>query len=305
MINTTHYYQESGYIPSGALQKMAIFTSIAAPLLGFVHGYITHWFDIFITFFGGPMLMAVAMAGGSLVASFSRKVKNRNGTALFWTSLYGGSLIWYSSWIVWLYAETGQFIANPLEFLENLELLAKEGTFILPSGRSLIVPFTPKGNILYFAWLVEAASIILGTALSALIKENKSPFCERCDQWATEKTDLHTIESIHLDNEHALRASLENIEQEELQGIQSTKTDDSPASLKFTLQWCPSCVDCFYLSVRYYHFVITARGKYRSSSSIVYFLKVSEAQTESLKRQLNGWRLRCNELQTISDTHEY
>lgn len=287
MDNTENYYQPSGYLPPGALRRMIVSAMILAPFLGFVHGLITHWLDIFITFFGGPIIMGVAMAGGSLLTRASRKARNRNDTATFCTGLFFGSLVWYCSWVAWIHAETGQLIANPSGLLDRLESLTREGTFILPSGRHKIVPYTPTGNVLYIVWLVEAVAIIVGTALAALFKNIESPYCEGCDQWATEKNQLPTLEDIQVDDKLALVSSLESGELEELQGVRPVRDEEDPELLEFTLRWCPSCAGCYYLSSRHLRNVNTPRGKYHSRTQIVTNLIINEAQVGLLKKRLN------------------
>ena len=145
MLTQQPYYTPSGKFSVGGLITMTVFGTLAAAALSVAYGYLTTYnpfiyFNILATFGFGFVMGLAASMGASMG-------KIRNSAIASLIAVLVGFMGVYFSWVVWLYASSGQadeamLVLDPIALFAILDHLAQQGVWSLKS-------WTPRGETLY------------------------------------------------------------------------------------------------------------------------------------------------------------
>jgi hypothetical protein len=239
MMNPDRYYQESGSVsPMGVLSLVGVGT-ICAAVLGFVYGYAIFYIPLIYLNFFITLFFGIGMGAALGKAGFWGKV--RNTKVMIAAGVFFGVLAWYVGWVAWIHAWNGQPLADltPPVVLNTMVVLSYTGAYE-------IFGWTPTGFALYAIWFIEAAMIIGGAFLVALVALGRKPFCEECDDWTHESVVSSRLQPIA--NPKELISSLEQHDMSVLTNLQLVDHNDVLRT-KVSFHKCDGCGGSKYLTV--------------------------------------------------------
>ena len=231
------YYKHSGkFTPQGIVFGLLAGAAVSIPT-AFLYDYAI--FSIPEAKLRGICTLAfgalIGTAGGA--AMCWGKVRNSllAGAAGLAVSLFG----LYLSWIAWmlhvLYPSRWVFnLSRPAMFPRSLWRLMLEvnkvGTWSFHGGKA------EHGTVLWIVWIGEALLVLGAGMLTALAWVRRRPFCERCEQWCTERRKLYfapTVSAVEI------KAQLESQDVGSLAKL--TVGDKKQAHYRVDLNSCGVC----------------------------------------------------------------
>lgn len=178
-----HKYEASGkWTPAGAATG-AVVAMIGGAIVGFVYGVVLHHMPVIYLSF---LLTCGAAIGAGMAAQFgarSGSIRNE-GVATLVGAVAGVVTLW-ASWVAWAWASTEWewLLLDPLELLDFVHFLAQEGVWS-------IFGQTPTGAVLIGIWSIEALMVIGGGLLLGVAFVSNTPYCERCEAWVDDETEI-------------------------------------------------------------------------------------------------------------------
>ena len=185
-ITTQSFYRRSGKISFLGLILFFIVGLVSTTILGLIYGFVI----FYIPFAQLGTLAVIAYAFG--VSYFLTKAvtlgKLRNPVLIalgaFTFSIYAE----YIGWVAWIatLAKDARFLLEfffPWDIFSIILQLGTEGVWSIDGS-------TPKGGFLYFIWLVEALTVIVGITYMTIKSTANMLFCEESNLWVTKKTPL-------------------------------------------------------------------------------------------------------------------
>lgn len=184
-----------------------------------------------------------ALAFGALIGAASGfgmclgKLRNKlvAGTVGFASSFFG----FYISWVIWIlhlvrpsFWLFNPFYAavHPLRLWRAVLAINTAGTWSYSGG-------TPEhGAFLWFIWACEALLILGFGILTAIAFVQRHPFCERCEQWCTERRKLYFAPSLSAGQFKTL------LESQDIPGLEKLAPGDKKkAHYRVDLHSCGVC----------------------------------------------------------------
>ena len=268
MLTQQPYYTPSGKFSVGGLITMTVFGTLAAAALSVAYGYLTTYnpfiyFNILATF-GFGFVMGLAASMGATMG------KIRNSAIASLIAVLVGLMGVYFSWVIWLYASSGQadeamLVLDPIALFAILDHLAQQGVWSLKS-------WTPRGETLYGIWGLEALFIVGATVYSVYKGVTSTPFCEDCNAWCDE--ELEEKPAGFVTDAKAFRHALELGNLTVLGELDKSNYAQFSRS---TLYVCPKGTHAGYLSVTNVQESVNKKGDTEEKkSSLVEHLTVSD-----------------------------
>jgi hypothetical protein len=186
------YYQPSGkFTPQGPILGLLMGAAVAVPA--------AFLYDYGIVSIPEAKLRGICtLVFGALVGALAGlgmcwgKVRNRAvaATVGFAASLFGLYLSW-DAWVLhlihpdrWLFNLVAP-ASHPDRLWQAMLAINTVGTWSFGSGSK-----PDHGVFLWIVWAAEAALMLGVGTLAAVAMVRRRPFCERCDQWCTQKSHL-------------------------------------------------------------------------------------------------------------------
>jgi hypothetical protein len=236
-MNREMYYRHSGGFGMGGVMLVLLVGVGSAALLGVVYGYAIYYNPIVYINFLLPIFLGGGL--GQLVSWAAGIGKVRSRMVVVQGGLIAGIVAEYLGWVVWVLAYSGHeaLVIHPTGLLLVIQATAEEGAWSIRS-------FTPSGIVLYLIWIAEAVIIVGAATLFPLSKIGDKPFCERCNQWVTEKKSFYPFALVQ-DPEQMI----EDLESGDVEGLEKLQKLSLSASTTYTqvdIRRCTSC-EAFHL----------------------------------------------------------
>jgi hypothetical protein len=186
------YYKFSGkFAPQGPLLGLLAGACVSIPATFlYVYGTVSipeAKLRAFCTLFFGALI-----GGASGFAMCMGKVRNKfvAATVGFAASSFGLYISWFD-WVLHL-ANPGHWIFNIARPMMHPGKLWSAMLFVNSVGtwRSTSSATNDHGTFLWLVWIGEALLVVGVGTLAALAVVQLRPFCERCEQWCSQKTKL-------------------------------------------------------------------------------------------------------------------
>lgn len=182
-VASRHEYQASGkWSPAGA--AIAVVVAVVGSLvLGFVYGVVLYYMPLIYLSF---LLTCGAAIGAGMAAQFGARFGSiRNGGVATLVGAVAGVVTLWASWVAWAWATTEWewLPLHPLELREFIDIVAQEGMWS-------IFGQTPTGGVLIGIWSIEALMVIGGGLLLGATFLTSTPYCERCEAWVDDETEI-------------------------------------------------------------------------------------------------------------------
>ncbi|XAM00639.1 hypothetical protein OT109_04450 [Phycisphaeraceae bacterium D3-23] len=199
---TALFYRHSGKFPPYAPFMILGGGLVTGVLGGMAYGII----DWLVPFIYILILATLGLGFGQAIVVYQlfRLAKIRNLPVAAVCGLGSGLFAWYGSWIGWIYAGSDWTLLtfNPVEIVDIARFTAETGTWGMSSGD----PVT--GGFLYAFWFVEAAIIVVPSALVAHTKFAALPYNERAQAWADDTASLPPLMPLSDPERAALKQGL-------------------------------------------------------------------------------------------------
>ncbi|PCJ17214.1 MAG: hypothetical protein COB02_14300 [Candidatus Cloacimonadota bacterium] len=276
------YYQHSGAIGPTAILLSIIFGLIASLFLGIIYGYIIYALPFIYANF-----IIVGLYGfgvGSAVGIGAKFGKARNEKVLGFIAFLVGILAFYFGWVSWLHAVTEQNVLN-VDLVAVFSDLAPSKVFsmatsIAQKGAWGIFGWTPTGFSLYFIWGIEALMIIFLTVIAATVSID-DPFCERCNNWIKQDSDISPFSFIG-----DIDSYKSSIEKEGAEFVLNAKKQEEAESKfsEYKLFACNNCNSSQMLSVSNVEITLGSDNKEEfTKTEVIKYLLLNKEQFTSLK----------------------
>jgi hypothetical protein len=192
-----NYYKHSGKIaPQGLIFGLLLGAAVSVPA-SFLYDY-----GIF-TIPEAKLRGICTLAFGALIGAASGaamcwgKVRNKpvSGAVAFAASLFG----LYVSWVIWILhlVHPSVWLNNPVRAAMHPRGLWRAMLAVNAVGTWSYQGGTPEhGTILWIVWISEALLVLTAGMLVAVALVQRRPFCERCEQWCTERWRLYFAPSL-------------------------------------------------------------------------------------------------------------
>lgn len=253
------YYRPSGRFEARGLFGMLVISLIAAVFLGLGYGFVAAYNPLaFLNFLFTILLAAVLGAityGGAEVG----KVRSLWVTGLVGLSM--GLIALYIGWAAFSHV-----------------MLSRGGASVWvwwpPSLRQAIADLAREGRTLFFHsglmsdratrvwWIIEAFTIVVGTAFVAWVTLQSSPFCETCHEWT--KNEFEDLKLGPCSDVAGLKARLER---GELVALTELGPPQNDAYTKAVLSACPKCKALGFLTLSKMIVQVTKDGKTSESAT--------------------------------------
>lgn len=257
------YYRSSGAVPIGGLLIAIGCGVFGASLCGFGYAFVD-WYNpiVYLTILATGVF--AFLSGMSVVVGLTVG-KVRNSFVGLLVGLFCGLVGLYVSWLTFLwivseYPPPAEMLnlLNPRVFFLVLQGIGEAGLWEIKGG-------TPKGWGLYSFWIIEAAIVVLGTALIAW--KHDSPFCERCECWADDHECAAKLPVT--DDLDGLKIDLENEMYDRLLEL-AERPVPPEHHIKMKLASCSQCEESTWLTLE--RIVTTVNGKGESNTSTESFI---------------------------------
>ena len=269
------YYQPSGKIGIVGPIYILVIGTIATLALSMGLGYFTSKVPYVILNLMVTSIYAAII--GHAIAFGGRIGKVRNPQLVLALSFLFGLLGVYLGWVFWIQAtlQTSYIPFNPSMVINTMRLLSVMGAWSL-SG------WTPKGEILYGIWLLNAIFIIGIVMAMAWDKSIASPFCEKCNRWI-DKTKCLAFEPISMPDK--FKWKLDRGDFSYLDSLKRVMLLEQNHSL-YEFYKCKDCGKTCFLTVKSVSFKVNSKGESTKSEKIlVKNFIISPDKYEKLKSQ--------------------
>lgn len=274
------YYLPSGEAPPGGVALALVCGGLAGIPLGLIYGVLCFYNPlIYITF------IATIIAGvcGGMACTYGIRVgKVRNGKAALLAGLLSGIFAYYLAWAGYLLVAK-----QPLDFEVFLPwVMAKEISLLYTRGASWSIFGVGFGGFAWaLCWLGEFVVITFLYAILPYSQVTEEPFCENCEDWTVEETEVATLEKT---DSEMLKAALEAKEFAVLTLLPPT-SPDNPDCLHLELHVCPECQENCYLSIDEITVKVDAKGESNTdTTTIVNNLCIPAEVVEEVRQIMDG-----------------
>lgn len=266
-------YKHSGKIELLGLVLMVLFGTATAAVLGVLYAYLTNfipfpYINFFITLgYGGAVGLATGFGG--------KLGKVRNIPIMLAGGALAGLIAVYTAWVGYFFVSVGsrELLLDPIALFGFAKLVAALGPWS-------IFGITPKGDLLYILWVIEAVMIIGSSAAGAAVIVSNSLFCERCHAWFKGKHIISSLEPLK-----NLDYLIEQFQEDNFTAIYRLKKSTGSVYTEIEVRHCHLCKQEFYLTVRLVGVVTDSKGKQeKKEAELVRHIAISALVYNNLQK---------------------
>ena len=277
MQEASKYYKRSGAISFVGLILMAALALPLAAVTGAIYGigiyYVPFVKISFLVTFAAAAGFGFALAGLGILG------KMRSMGILLVVSVVSGTLLWYVSWIAWVFAMTDHEVIfiDPRGLVEIMTIGFHEGFWGMGSSGGPVTGYPLVG-----IWFLEAALIIGLAAIIPVSVLGDKLFCEPCNAWIGGSSEFPQREA--MENPDSVKAALEADDFESLAALGPRMGSDKPYT-SVAVKCCEKCGGLGYLQVKACTLVQSKNGIETKETDVVKHLIVPPAVTDFLNRR--------------------
>jgi hypothetical protein len=191
------YYKHSGkFAPQGLICGLLVGAAASLPA-AFLYDY-------------GIFTIPSAKLRGVCTLVFGALIGAASGAAMCWgkvrSKLVAGAVGFaasffglYVSWVAWMLhlINPSFWLLNPVRAAMHPRGLWQAMLAVNTVGTWSYRGGTPEhGTVLWIIWIAEALLVLTAGLFAALALVQRRPFCERCEQWCTERASLYFAPSL-------------------------------------------------------------------------------------------------------------